>query len=248
MRFHTLTALPLIQLAMAALPGIADAEIIHRRFTNLPQFRLYQSIHIAIGSGEVSAAPGPADLPQLAIEGRVKSMPQEISSFAYLMASVTPSGMISPTLVEAGTLIREGVLTIQKAPIRRPPFKQYKTYLGFSFLNDGKINYGWLAVNVSGGPSMSPRMLVLESMAYENSGAPITAGAMPASATALSISQAGELSWLSAPNLTYRLEVSTDCASWTDSGVSARGTGGIIRTAAPVQGPKSFYRLRVGVR
>lgn len=234
-------------LSLCGFGGLSRADIIYRKINGGQGAVIrpgQKPVNVNMQTGEVSLS---AAVPQLslALDGGLAS-----HASVYTGTGLSCSALQKGTPVNAQNTAHTGFLL----------WFSTGGYLGVSFMNGDRVNYGWISLNLEltatdngvFGTLLTAESLTVNDMAYEDSGGPIAAGAVqPVSAPELSISSSRELSWQSLPGLDYQLQLSGDALIWADSGEPVSGTGGVLRVmppAVPAPGGRGFYRLRVKER
>ncbi len=167
--------------AVLASGAGAPAAIIHVDFTGLPVVipSSFDGLYLNAVTGTLSTAASPP------VGWDIN--PYNNGTGLAFFAPATPSGQ---GILASGptALALLGGETIGPAGIYQPDqalgtnFHTTTTqYAGFRFLNEstGQTNYGWLQIRTTGGATSPGFPASLLGYAYENTGAPLTAGQIP---------------------------------------------------------------------
>lgn len=175
-----LRRLPALGAVLASVAG-APAAVIHMDFSGVPVVipNSFDGLYLNVVSGILSTAATPP--------AGWDINPYNNGTGLGFFAPATPAGQ--GTLASGPTaLALLGGETIGPASLYQPDqalgtnFQITATqYAGFRFLNEstGQTNYGWLQLRTTGGGASPGFPASLLAYAYENTGAPLTAGQIP---------------------------------------------------------------------
>lgn len=175
--------------AAAAVGGVAstaDASIVYSGVVNLPIALTTNGLYLNVVTGQINEPgnTGGSTVPGWDVNPWSSSAlnffsPSTPSGGVYVQTGTNTANLAAGTTIDGSSTYGSGSASTTSAL----PFvlNSSNNLVGFRFQNEAagnQVQYGWFRVSLSSSLSSSPRLLV--EYAYENSGAGIAAGAVPA--------------------------------------------------------------------